>query len=135
VSSYIEAPSSRSWAGGRELHADEAGGLAGDERRVHPVGGGEVVVGAGLGDAAAVGHDESSAERMVDGRWTISRVVRPGAAWSMAAWSACSFSASRFADGLVHDANGASASSARAIAMRWRWPPESSAPRSPQMVS
>ena len=72
---------------------------------------------------------------MVESRWAITSVVRFSAIFFSSAWIAFSVreSSAEVASskirifGLV--------TSARAIAMRWRWPPERLAPRSPSTVS
>ena len=63
------------------------------------------------------------------------RVVRPCISRSSACWITASFSASTADSASSRIRIGASRSSARAIAMRWRWPPESLMPRSPTTVA
>jgi hypothetical protein len=61
-------------------------------------------------------------------------VVRPRMSASSAAWTARSLSVSRAEVASSRSSTGASLRIARAIAMRWRWPPESFAPFSPISV-
>ena len=63
-----------------------------------------------------------------------SSVVRPAARRSIACWITASFSASTEDNASSRIRIGASRSSARAIASRWRWPPDSMTPRSPIIV-
>ena len=77
----------------------------------------------------------SSASEIVERRWATMNVVRP----RMTSRSACLISASvvastdEVASSRIRIRG--SASSARAIAKRWRWPPDSVSPRSPISVS
>ena len=80
-----------------------------------------------------------SALRMVESRWAITRVVRcPSAPSPMScsseAWTSRSASASRALVASSRIRMGASFRKARAMAMRWRWPPERVIPFSPTRV-
>ena len=67
-----------------------------------------------------------SAVRTVDRRWAMTRVVRSAhqAVEGACVRPRCSLSASRLEVASSRIRMGASLSSARAMAMRWRWPPE-----------
>ena len=77
----------------------------------------------------------SSASAIVESRWAITNVVRPAITSRSAALIACSVEASTEEVASSRIRIRGSLSSARAIAMRWRWPPESVSPRSPIRVS
>ncbi len=77
----------------------------------------------------------SSTSSSPSGRWVIRSTVRPSAAESMSPTTRSAVSGSRCAVGSSRTRTGASARSARASAIRWRWPPESSLPSSPTSVS
>jgi hypothetical protein len=77
----------------------------------------------------------TSAFSMVDSRCAITSVVRPFMTRSSAAWMWRSDSVSSADVASSRIRIGASFSSARAIARRWRWPPDSSTPFSPTRVS
>ncbi len=76
-----------------------------------------------------------SALRTVARRCAMTSVVRPRASRSSACATWRSLSASSELVASSSSRIGRSASSARAIEMRWRWPPESLTPRSPRSVS
>ena len=82
----------------------------------------------------------SSSTRMRSALITLDRrcarisVVRPAISRSSACWMTASFSASTEDSASSSTRIGASRSSARAMAMRWRWPPDRRAPRSPITV-
>ena len=65
----------------------------------------------------------------------MTNVVRPAIASSSASLMRCSVEASTEEVASSRISTRGSASSARAIAIRWRWPPESDRPRSPTRVS
>ncbi len=72
---------------------------------------------------------------IVDSRCAITIVVRPCISSSSAAWISRSDSVSSAEVASSRIRIGASFRIARAIAIRWRWPPESRIPRSPTTVS
>ncbi len=76
-----------------------------------------------------------SAPITLDSRCASTSVVRPRVSRSSACWISASFSASTDDSASSSSRIGASRSSARAIAMRWRWPPDSMSPRSPMRVA
>src|SRR5262249_21843088 len=65
-----------------------------------------------------------SASATVDRRWATTSVVRPRASRRMASWISSSFSASTLLVGSSSKRIGASFKSARAMARRWRSPPD-----------
>ena len=69
-----------------------------------------------------------------ENRWAMVMVVRPRASRFSASRMALSFTPSRLEVASSRIRMGASFSSARAMAMRWRSPPESFDPRSPTTV-
>ena len=73
-----------------------------------------------------------SAPITLDSRWAKIRVVRPAMSRSSAAWMSASLSASTDESASSRIRMGASRRRARAMAMRWRCPPESRTPRSPR---
>jgi hypothetical protein len=75
------------------------------------------------------------ASRTVDNRWVMIKVVRPRMSRRSVASSVTSVSASRALVGSSRIITGASLRKARAMARRWRWPPESITPRSPMAVA
>ena len=77
-------------------------------------------------DAVGVDHAGQAMRQDQRGAAGISR--------SSACWITASFSASTEDSASSSTRIGASRSSARAMAMRWRWPPDSRAPRSPMTV-
>ena len=77
----------------------------------------------------------SSASAIVESRWAITNVVRPSIASRSAALISRSVVASTEEVASSRTRMRGSASSARAIAIRWRWPPLSVSPRSPTRVS
>ena len=77
----------------------------------------------------------SSASAIVDSRCAITNVVRPDITSRSAALIACSVEASIELVASSSTRIRGSARSARAIASRWRWPPDSVSPRSPTRVS
>ena len=77
----------------------------------------------------------SSASASVDSRWAITNVVRPRIASRSACLIACSVEASTEEVASSRIRIRGSMTSARAIAIRWRWPPDSVRPRSPTTVS
>ena len=70
----------------------------------------------------------SSARAIVESRWAITNVVRPAITSRSAALIACSVEASTDEVASSRIRIRGSLSSARAIAIRWRWPPESVMP-------
>ena len=74
-----------------------------------------------------------SSARTVDSRWAMTIVVRPTISRSIACWISTSDSESRLEVASSRIRIGASARKARAMATRWRSPPESLTPRSPTM--
>ena len=76
-----------------------------------------------------------SACSTVDSRCAMMKVVRLRTSCASAAWMWRSASVSSAEVASSRMRMGASFSSARAMAMRWRCPPESSTPRSPTIVS
>ena len=72
---------------------------------------------------------------MVESRWAMTKVVRPCISWASPAWIMASDSESSELVASSRIRMRGSASSARAMESRWRWPPESLTPRSPTMVS
>ena len=68
-------------------------------------------------------------------RWAMTIVVRPFMASARAAWMCTSLSLSSAEVASSRTRRLASLSTARAIAIRWRWPPDSFTPRSPTVVS
>ena len=75
-----------------------------------------------------------SAPITLDSRCASTSVVRPCASRSSACWITASFSASTEDSASSRIRIGESRSSARAIASRWRWPPDRLTPRSPMTV-
>ena len=76
-----------------------------------------------------------SASAIVAGRWAMMIVVRPSITSASAARISCSLVGSTDEVASSRIRTRGSASTARAIAMRWRWPPESEKPCSPITVS
>ena len=76
----------------------------------------------------------SSASAIVERRWAMMNVVRPAIASSSPSLIRRSVEASTEEVASSRIRIGASRSSARAMAMRCRWPPDSAAPRSPMRV-
>ena len=68
-------------------------------------------------------------------RWVISNVARSRVLANSSATIASAVAMSRCSPGSSRISTGKSASSARAIARRWRWPPDMRAPRSPSSVA
>ena len=92
----------------------------------------QLVVAAALDDFAVVEHeDQVGVARELSRSCEITSVVRSRAR----SVSEAASSASSPVVGSSRISTGASASSARAIAIRWRWPPDSRRPRSPRSVS
>ena len=77
----------------------------------------------------------SSASEIVESRWAMTKVVRPSIASRRPRLIAASVVASTEEVASSRIRIRGSASSARAIATRWRWPPERVSPRSPTIVS
>src|ERR1019366_9503158 len=77
----------------------------------------------------------SSARAIVDRRWAMIRVVRPAITSPSARLISRSVVASTEAVASSRIRIRGPARSARAIAIRWRWPPDSDSPRSPTRVS
>ncbi len=77
----------------------------------------------------------ASARRTVDSRWAITNEVRFRIRVDSASCTSISDSASSDEVASSRIRIGESRSSARAIASRWRWPPDSRWPRSPIGVS
>ena len=77
----------------------------------------------------------SSASAIVERRWAITNVVRPAISSCSARLISCSVEASTDEVASSRIRMRGSATIARAIAMRWRWPPDSVSPRSPIRVS
>jgi hypothetical protein len=90
---------------------------------------------AALDDAPLFHDQDLVAFSMVDRRWAMTRVVRLTVAVSRAAWMWRSDSVSSAEVASSRISSGASLRMARAMARRWRWPPESSTPFSPTSVS
>ena len=76
-----------------------------------------------------------SSSATVERRWAMTREVRPCMSFLRASWIRRSLSESRAEVASSRTRIGASLRIARAMAMRWRWPPESLTPRSPVRVS
>ena len=76
-----------------------------------------------------------SAIAIVAGRWAITIVVRPCITVCIAARISCSFDGSTALVASSSTRIRGSATIALAIAIRWRWPPDSEYPRSPISVS
>ena len=76
----------------------------------------------------------TSALRTVDRRWAMMSVVRPADILSMERLRAASVSLSTLLVASSSTSTGASLRTARAIAILWRWPPESLWPPSPMSV-
>ena len=74
-----------------------------------------------------------SAPRMVERRWAMTKVVRPRRRARRPSWIFASLSLSRLEVASSRMRMAGSARMARAMAMRWRWPPESLMPRSPMI--
>ena len=72
---------------------------------------------------------------MVDSRWAITKVVRPCISVLSAFWMRASVTESSALVASSRIRIGGFFSSARAIARRWRSPPDSVMPRSPTSVS
>lgn len=68
-------------------------------------------------------------------RWAITMAVRPSMSFHRASWINTSLSESRALVASSSTKIGASLIIARAIAIRWRWPPDNLTPRSPTKVS
>ena len=77
----------------------------------------------------------SSASEIVERRWATTNVVRPAITSRSPSLIASSVRASTDDVASSRISTRGSASSARAIATRWRCPPESVSPRSPTTVS
>mmetsp|Transcript_31926 Transcript_31926/g.87440 ORF Transcript_31926/g.87440 Transcript_31926/m.87440 type:complete len:98 (-) Transcript_31926:1835-2128(-) len=77
----------------------------------------------------------SSAALMVASRWATMNMARPAERPSSASWTIRSELASRLAVASSRSRRAGSRSSERAIAMRWRCPPESVVPCSPTATS
>mmetsp|Transcript_2387 Transcript_2387/g.6022 ORF Transcript_2387/g.6022 Transcript_2387/m.6022 type:complete len:114 (-) Transcript_2387:1869-2210(-) len=75
-----------------------------------------------------------SADCTVDRRCAMTSTVRPATSRASAPCTAASDTLSSAEVASSRMMTGLSLSSARAMAMRWRWPPDSRAPRSPTMV-
>ncbi|KAG1439223.1 hypothetical protein G6F55_013781 [Rhizopus delemar] len=76
-----------------------------------------------------------SMRAMVDSRCAIAITVLPPISSSRLSWIAASTSESSAEVASSSTRSGASFSSTRAMAMRWRWPPDSFTPRSPTWAS
>ena len=76
-----------------------------------------------------------SAWRTVERRWAMTRLVRPCMRRSRASLTWRSLSESRAEVASSRRRMRGLARMALAMAMRWRWPPESLVPRGPTMVS
>ena len=74
-------------------------------------------------------------DTVVESRCAMTNTVRPASSRSMASCTRRSLSVSSAEVASSRIRTGGSISSARAIAMRWRWPPERRVPRSPSTVS
>ena len=77
----------------------------------------------------------SSASEIVDMRCAITNVVRPSITSASACLIALSVVASTLEVASSRISTRGAASSARAMATRWRWPPDRVRPRSPTRVS
>ena len=86
-------------------------------------------------DAAPSSSTTRSASAMVAGRWAITIVVRPRITSASASRISCSLVGSTDEVASSRISTRGSARMARAMAMRWRWPPDSEKPRSPIGVS
>ena len=88
-----------------------------------------------LDDPSVLEHDDPVG--VTDGRQAVrdDDVVRPRAALISACWTSCSDTESRCEVASSSTRMPGLRTIARAIAMRWRWPPETIAPRSPTSVS
>jgi hypothetical protein len=91
--------------------------------------------GADVRDPAASRTTISSASAIVESRWAITNVVRPAITSRSARLICCSVEASTDEVASSRIRIRGSARIARAIAIRWRWPPERVSPRSPTSVS
>mmetsp|Transcript_7411 Transcript_7411/g.13732 ORF Transcript_7411/g.13732 Transcript_7411/m.13732 type:complete len:97 (-) Transcript_7411:109-399(-) len=80
-------------------------------------------------------HTTSSAFLIVLSRCAMTTVVRPAMRPSSARCTSSSFSASSAEVASSSTSTGASLSSARAMATRCRWPPDSCTPPSPTLVA
>lgn len=89
----------------------------------------------GFHDAPGLQHHDAVGVAHVDSRWAITSVVRPRVSSASACWMPASLAASMLEVASSRTRTGASASNARAIAIRWRSPPDSFRPRSPTTVS
>ena len=76
-----------------------------------------------------------SASRTVLSLCAMTSVVRPFMSRASASCTSASLSASRLLVASSSTSTRGSMRIARAIAMRWRWPPESCTPRSPTSVA
>ena len=79
--------------------------------------------------------DQSSIRRTVESRWAMTIAVRFASSDQSACWISASLSESSALVASSRIRIGASFRIARAMASRWRWPPESLTPRSPTSVS
>ena len=108
--------------------------LALDQGAIGPAAAHQLVGRAVLQHAPVLEEDDAVEARKVDSRWAMAITVRPCISRS-SAWRIIS-SASLSSDDVASSSStiGESFRSARATAMRWRWPPDSRVPRSPTMV-
>ena len=77
----------------------------------------------------------SSVSRMVDDRWAMRRTARSSISAPSATCTSCACSSSSADVASSRTSTGASLRKARAIAMRWRCPPDNRVPRSPHTVA
>jgi hypothetical protein len=103
--------------------------------RVVAVGGEQFGVAAALDDAALVHHQDRVGRSMVDRRWAITSVVRPAHHAVEGGLDVALGFGVEGRGGFVEDEDRRVLEQARAMARRWRWPPESSTPFSPTRVS
>ena len=92
-------------------------------------------VAAFFDDAAFVQDDEPVHRGDGGERWAMAMTVLPSIILSRLSWMAASTSESSALVASSSSRIGASLSMTRAMAMRWRWPPESFTPRSPTCAS
>ena len=105
------------------------------QRRIAAAGLDQRVMGAVFDQAAALEGNDAIGRRTVDSRCAMIRTVRPLAiSLHILLDDALALIVER-AGRLVENQDARVGDSARAIAIRWRWPPESVEPRSPTMVS
>jgi hypothetical protein len=92
-------------------------------------------MGALLDNAPSSMTISRSMAAMVDSRWAMAMTVLPCIISSRLSWMATSTSESSALVASSSSRIGAFLSITRAMATRWRWPPDSLMPRSPTRVS